>query len=316
MLRRSPKNLLVWIGLFVTVALAASPAYSGGRRFVRRAPPRGPAPNIVELAQSAPQLSILVEAVSRAGLVDALAGPEPLTVFAPDNDAFLALLADLGFASLDAVPLDALTAILLDHVVPGENRASRLEYLARNDGGLNPLGGLPLEFDRRPLEVNDIAIVTADLRASNGVVHVIDAVLLEPDPRPLITELAVASPGLSVLVQAAVRSGLDRVLAAGAPFTVFAPTDAAFGRLLDALGVASLDDIDDRTLVNVLLDHVVAGEIDPIDAKGRRWYRALGRLPIVLDLDRDRVNGIAILGEAIEAENGTIYVIDDVLLER
>lgn len=317
MLKRIPKNALVWTCLLIMTALAASPAWAGGkRRSFRRDHPRGPQPNIVELAQSAPQLSILVEAVTRAGLVDALTGPDPLTVFAPNDDAFLALLHELGYPDLASVPLDALSAILLDHVVPGESRAARLEFLARTDGGLTALGGLPLEFDRLPLEVNDVGVVTADLRASNGVVHVIDAVLLDPDPRPSITALAVASPELSILVEAVVRSGLDRVLAAGAPFTVFAPTNAAFARLLDALGLAGLDEVDDRTLVNLLLDHVVAAEIDPIDAPSRRWYRALGRLPLLVDLGRDRVNGVAIVGDAIEAANGTIYVIDDVLIER
>ena len=95
-----------------------------------RAAPKG-RPNIVEVAQATPELSILVEAVVKAGLVETLAEGEDLTVFAPTNDAFVALLGDLGIASLDDVPAEAVADILLDHVVASSNGANRLRFLDR-----------------------------------------------------------------------------------------------------------------------------------------------------------------------------------------
>ena len=271
--------------------------------------------NIVEIAQATDDLSILVEAVQRAGLADELSGGR-LTVFAPTNQAFLDLLQELGLSSLDDVPTDVLTAILLDHVVEGRFTSLRLSFLDRLDRTLTPLGGLPLEFDRHPLEVNDIDIIAANIRASNGIVHVIDAVLLEPDPRPSITDLAVATPELSVLVEAATRTGLDRILAAGGPFTVFAPTNDAFVRLLGELGLSSLDDVDQGTLVNILLDHVVARELDRVELRRSRGTRALGRLRLRFRTHPLSVNRIPIVATDIEANNGTVHVIDGVLLSH
>ena len=281
-----------------------------------------PTQSIAQIAIDTPDLSILVDAVVRAGLVETLDQGGPFTVFAPTNQAFKDLLAALGATSLDDIDDDTLTAVLLDHVVEGTFRGRKLAWFDRTDRNLSPLGGLALDFDRDPLEVNDIRVVAADIRATNGIVHVIDAVLLEPDPRPTITELAVSNPDLSILVQAAVRTGLDKVLNNGKPFTVFAPTNDAFVKLLETLGLASLDDVDDRTLTNILLDHVVAQELDGIDvvrAARRRFFgrvRAAGNLILAFDNHPLSVNGIDIVATDVEAENGTVHVIDGVLLDH
>lgn len=290
------------VGAAVLALPAVGPASAGADR-----------PNLVELAQGAPELSLLVEAVIKAGLVEELSGPGPVTVFAPTNEAFVAALGELGFASLHDVPVDALRDILLDHVVEGRQRVKRLAFLDRIGRDLEAVGGLILEFDRHPTEVNDVRVIAGDLYASNGIAHVIEAVLLEPDPRPSLAEIAAAVPSLSVLLAAAERTGLDKVLDAGAPFTVFAPTDEAFGALLAALGLSSLDDVDDRTLVNTLLDHIVATEIDDDELRAFSRTRAMGGLPLWIDGRRRVVNGNRILGPAVEANNGTAFVIDGVL---
>lgn len=280
---------------------------------------KGGPPNLVELAVSAPDLSTLVAAVQKSGLVGTLADGGPFTVFAPTNEAFASLLAKLGYASLDDVPVDALTAILLDHVVEGRYRSSQLANFDRADRNLIPLGGLPLDFDRHPVQVNDIDVVQANLRASNGIVHVIDQVLLEPDPRPSIAALAAGAPQLSTLLAAVTRTKLDLVLDAGGPFTVFAPTNDAFAALLAQLGLSSLDEVDDGTLVNILLDHVVARELDGVDLVERSHrgpVRALGNERLFFRSHPLEVNGIGIASDAIEARNGTVYVIDGVLLQE
>jgi len=270
--------------------------------------------NLVELAQDRPELSRLVEAVIHAGLTNTVATADELTIFAPHNEAFDALLADLGLTSVRQVDPVVLGGILLDHVVDDRLLGRNIWFLARFDKSVASLGGLSLDFDRRPLEVNDVDIVERDLQASNGVIHVIDEVLVESDSRPSIVDLAVATPELSILTEAVVRVGLTTVLDAGGPFTVFAPTDDAFLDLLADLGAASLDDIDDGTLVNILLDHVVAGEFDLEELDGTR--RALGGLKLNFRGRPRTVNGNAIVIPDVEASNGTVHVIDGVLLGR
>lgn len=300
---------------FAGTALSITDASAGHRR--------RPAQSIAAIAVGNPNLSILVEAVVRTGLVETLDEDGPFTVFAPTNQAFENLLATRGASSLDDIDDHELKMVLLDHVVEGRFRRRRLTFFDRTDRELSTLGGLALDFDRKPFEVNDIRVVTADIRAKNGIVHVIDAVLLDPDPRPTITDLARSNPDLSILVEAAVRTGFDRILANGKPFTVFAPTNQAFMKLLDALGLSSLDDVDDRTLTNILLDHVVAQELDGIDVvkrARRHWFfggiRTTGNLVLAFDEDPLTVNGLDIVATDVEAENGTVHVIDGVLLDR
>ncbi len=265
------------------------------------------------------RLSILADALERANLVATLDGSGPFTVFAPNDHAFLNLLDQLGLSSLDEVPVDVLTDILLDHVVQARLSARTLIRSDRRDQDEFALGELRLEFDRHPLQVNDIDVVDADIRASNGIIHIIDEVLIDPDPRPSITELALSTPELSILVEAVSRTGLDLVLSNGGPFTVFAPTNQAFLDLLMSLGLSGLDEVDDRTLTNILLDHVVALELDAIDvverAKTGRRVRALGRLRLDFERHPLTVNGIDIIVTDVEAENGTVHVIDEVLLD-
>ena len=299
----------------VAVATEAAADHPRWRRPARQ--------NIAQIAADTPDLSILVAALQRANLVDTIANGGPFTVFAPTNQAFLNLLNDLGLSSLDQVPTDTLTAILLDHVVAGRFSAGRLIGFDRTDSELEALGGLALDFDRSPnVQVNDINVVIGNVRASNGIVHVIDAVLLDPDPRPTITQLAVGNPDLSILVQAVVRTGLDKLLSNGKPFTVFAPTNQAFLDLLASLGLNSLNDVDDRTLTNILLDHIVSRELDAVDVlerAGRRFFfrspRAIGNLRLRFERHPLTVNEAGIIATDVEAQNGTVHVIDAVLLD-
>ena len=270
--------------------------------------------NLVELAQSTPELSTLVDAVVHAGLATTLADGGQFTVFAPTNAAFASLLGDLGLTDVTQVAPNVLADILLDHVTDDRNTAARLAFLDRGDRTLDSLGGLILDFDRGPAEVNDVSIIAANVRASNGIVHVIDEVLLNPDPRPSIVDLAIATPDLSILTAAVVRVNLVTILDAGGPFTVFAPTNQAFLDLLADVGAASLDDIDDATLISILLDHIVVGEFDLNELTRSR--RALGQLKLTFNKRRQLVNGLNIVIPDVEAFNGTVHVIDGVLLGR
>jgi uncharacterized surface protein with fasciclin (FAS1) repeats len=143
-----------------------------------------PAKNIVELAQATPDLSILVEAVVAAGLAGTLSGAGPFTVFAPTNAAFAALLAELG-VSKEALLADKtlLTAVLTYHVLGSKVESSQIPLgaaIKTVQGAnltINSVGmGLAIT-DARGRKAN---IVTANIQASNGVVHVIDKVILPP----------------------------------------------------------------------------------------------------------------------------------------
>ena len=141
---------------------------------------RSPDKNLVELAQSfAPEFSILVDAVIKAGLTDVLAEGGPFTVFAPTNDAFVAVLGELGFTGLDAIPVDVLKSILLYHVVEGRVFSSDLI-----SGPVTTLNGT-FQIDVNTLTITDaegreIGLVSSLLnnQATNGVIHVIDRVML------------------------------------------------------------------------------------------------------------------------------------------
>jgi len=276
-------------------------------------------PTIAQLAASTPELSILVQAAEKAGLVDELADRRAhLTVFAPTNDAFVALLGQLGYASLDEVPVDALRGILLDHVLAKPLSSRTLGWLDRWDVEPTALGGLAIDFDRSPAGVNDAGIAIADLKAKNGYVHVIDRVLLDPDPRPTIAELAIATPALSTLVTAVTRAGLVEAISdRDANLTVFAPTNDAFAALLGSLGLTSLDQVGDDALKGILLDHVVAKELDAVDLRQRGWSwhrtRTLGGLKLRFSDGGTKVNRATIAITDVEGANGTVHVIDRVL---
>ena len=136
------------------------------------------ADTIVDQAVATKRLSTLVTAVKAAGLVDALAGDGPLTVFAPDNDAFARLDQDAVAYLLTDNGKAQLTRILLHHVVPGRLDAATLSGMDE----VTTLAGttISLEVAKDRLLVDDAVVETANVNASNGVVHVIDRVLLPP----------------------------------------------------------------------------------------------------------------------------------------
>ncbi|MCE7924226.1 MAG: fasciclin domain-containing protein [Haliscomenobacteraceae bacterium CHB4] len=218
--------------------------------------------NIVEVAQGNSNLSTLVAAVQRAGLVDALSGTDQLTVFAPTNQAFSDLLAALGLTKLEDVPVDVLKNILLNHVVNGAVRSGDLTtgYVET----LLPFGSTTSYLNNyvdltSGVKIGGATVTTADVAASNGVVHIINKVILPPT----VVDQALNNPNFSSLVAALTRSdlGVDYVdiLTGDGPFTVFAPTNAAFTALLTELGVDELADIPADVLNKVLQYHVVNG---------------------------------------------------------
>jgi transforming growth factor-beta-induced protein len=272
--------------------------------------------NIVEIAASDPQFSILVEALTKAELVATLEGPGPFTVFAPTNDAFEALFTDLGVSGIADLSKEALTPILLYHVVSGTVKSTDLYngYFS----SLSPSGpdGNVVQFyvnvDAGVKINGSSSVTTADIMASNGVIHVIDKVMLPQN----IAGLAIANPDFSLLISALVRAGLDGAVAAPGPYTVFAPNNAAFEAALDALGFASIDDIPIEVLTSILLYHVIEGNVRAEDV-------TTGTVPTLLpgkSLDIVAGSGVKINDSAnviatdVQGTNGVFHVIDAVLI--
>ena len=267
-----------------------------------------PPQNIVEIASANPDFSLLVDAVVKAGLVEALSeedDDDKLTVFAPTNAAFEALL---GEATLEDIPVEDLTDILLYHVLEGATLAGDL-----SDGlTVETLNGDEVTFTVTETEVkiNESNIIDTDIIASNGVIHVIDAVLTPPQN---IVEIASSNPDFSTLVDAVIKADLVDALAdEDEDYTVFAPTNAAFEALL---GEASLDDVPVEDLTAILLYHVLEGTTLASDLSDGLIATTLNGEDVKFTLGGEfpQINESNIVVTDIVASNGVIHVIDAVL---
>ena len=277
--------------------------------------------NIVQTAQANSRFSILIEAVTAADLVATLSGPGPFTVFAPTNEAFAALLTELNLTKpqlLADKPL--LTAVLTYHVVPSMvNKAALLPGLPITSvqGGI-----LKIDTVGTALRITDgrnrwSNIVAADIAASNGVIHAIDKVLLPPDKN--IVQTAQATPDFSILVEAVVAANLVDTLSGAGPFTVFAPTNAAFAALLTELGISKAALLADTALLTkVLTYHVLPGRAlkaqVPVGAAITTVQGETFTVNLALAIIDKRGRTSNVTGTDVLARNGVIHVIDRVLL--
>ncbi|HEX7863174.1 MAG TPA: fasciclin domain-containing protein, partial [Verrucomicrobiae bacterium] len=262
-----------------------------------------PSGTIVDIAAGNSDFSTLVAAVQAAGLVETLSGPGPFTVFAPNNAAF----AKLPAGTVEALLQDTnrLRQILLYHVVPGRVRSTDLSA-----GKVVTTQGAAVTVNlTNGVKVNDSAVIAADIEASNGVIHVIDTVLLPP---PNIVEIAAGNSDFSTLVAAVQAAGLVETLSERGPFTVFAPNNAAFAKLPAGTLEALLQDT--NRLRKILLYHVVAGSARSTDLSGEKLITVQGAAANVTLTNGVKVNGSTVIAADIEASNGVIHVIDTVLL--
>ncbi|MDT0691133.1 fasciclin domain-containing protein [Salegentibacter sp. F188] len=272
--------------------------------------------------------SSLLAALEAADLTDTFTGTDSYTVFAPDNDAFAAFLNDNGFATLDEVPEELLTQVLLNHVQMGEVMSSDLstgymESMAVWGTSDEPLS-MYINTDDGVM-INGMATVTsADNEVDNGVIHAVDAVIGLPD----VTTFATADPDFDLLVQALTREDSFTFVETlmmnedPAPFTVFAPTNDAFTALLEELEVEALGDVPTATLEAALGYHVVAGaNVRSGDLTDGMAVETLQGEEFTVNLEEDSVtitdaNGrtSTVIAADIQATNGVIHAIDTVLL--
>ena len=272
-----------------------------------------PEPNsIVDIAVSDGRFETLVAALQAAGLVDTLAGDGPFTVFAPTDDAFAKLPEGTVEALLEDIP--ALTDILLYHVVEGSVMAEDVVMLDEAQTLLGENVSIRVEGDM--VYINDAQVIITDIMADNGVIHVIDTVLLPPADEPMsnIVEIAVADGRFQTLVAAVQAAGLAETLSGEGPFTVFAPTDDAFAKLPEGTVEALLEDI--PALTDILLYHVVEGKVLAEAVVGLNEAKTLSGKYIDIRVEDGMVyiNDAMVVITDIMASNGVIHVIDTVLL--
>lgn len=291
--------------------------------------------NIVETAVAAGTFNTLAAALGATGLDAALSNPdETFTVFAPTDEAF----AKLPEGTIDALLADpeTLTSILLYHVVAGVAVDSTTALSLAGQSVATANGAeVDLSLTDGQLFVNDATVTAVDIVASNGIIHVIDTVLIPPSadaqepateneaveeaPTGTILDIARSNDDFSTLVAAVEATGLDGALGhPGDTYTVFAPTNAAFA----ALGQDTIDALlaDPDTLRDILLLHVIPGTVvDAATAQTLVGFDIQGGNGGTLRLEQTAdggltINGVNIIATDIAAVNGIIHVIDAVIL--
>ncbi|MDF3066558.1 MAG: Fasciclin- protein [Polyangiaceae bacterium] len=258
--------------------------------------------DIVETALAAGNFTKLAAALTAAGLVDALKGDGPFTVFAPDDDAFEAF-EEANEGVLEGLSKAKLTEILKYHVVVG---AAVKSTELKDEQIFVTLSGSPVLIDTTGgVKVKDGEVKTADIEASNGVIHVIDTIILPPEDDIVAT--AIAAGTFTQLADALTSADLVTALQGPGPFTVFAPTDDAF----DKLAAVPTGD----ALKNVLLYHVVEGAVGSGDLTAGPVPTLLEDESVTIDLDDGvKVNESNVTSANIIAKNGVIHVVDTVLV--
>ena len=277
----------------------------------------GTAGNIVETALADGRFKTLATALTKAELVEAVSGKGPLTVFAPTDKAFAKLPKGTVENLLKSENRDQLQAILKYHVVAGQvDLAGALKA-----GKATTLqgDGVNIAFADGKVKVNDSAIMAADIECSNGIIHVIDSVLLPPAPEaPANDILGVAKSAgkFGTLLAAVEAAGLTSAIAGDGPFTVLAPTDEAFAALPEGTVESLLKKENLDQLKSILAYHVFAGKVSAGDALNARQAKTLNGKEVKFGIDggKFKANGATIVATDIKADNGVIHIVDAVLL--
>lgn len=283
--------------------------------------------NIYEFLAADADLSSLKAAVDRAGLTATLSQSGDYTVFAPSNAAFNTFLQANGFSNLNAVPTDALKEILLNHVLGSEVKAASVttgyvSTLAK--GAASSTRNLSMFINTSGgVKINGVSnVVQTDIDANNGVIHKVDAVI----GLPTVVTHATANPNFSTLVTALTRNDMPNFVGilsgtANSPFTVFAPTNAAFASLLTEISAPNLAAIPTATLENAIKYHVVTGanvasnnltnNMNVTTFQGGSFVITTTGGAKITDANARMSN---IIATDVQCANGIIHVLDKVLL--
>lgn len=270
----------------------------------------GPA-DLVDTAVAAGKFNTLAAALKAAGLVDTLKGPGPFTVFAPTDEAFAKLPQGTLETLLKPENKGKLAAILTYHVVPGAVKAADVVKLS----GATTVNGqrVDIKVAGGGVMVDSAKVTQTDIIASNGVIHIIDSVILPADKT--IVETAVAAGNFTTLATALKATGLDRALSGTGPFTVFAPTDEAFAKLPEETLAGLLKPEGKERLAAILKYHVVEGRVYSPDAVKAGTARTLqGGAVTISTHDGVSIDNAKVVSADVDASNGVIHAIDTVLM--
>ena len=278
--------------------------------------------NIVETAVAAGSFKTLAAALKAGGLVEALQAKGPFTVFAPTDKAFAKLPKGTVESLLKPENKSKLVDILTYHVVAGEVPA-KVAVTLTEAKALNKKS-FKVNNTKKGLYINMSKVIKADINCSNGVIHVIDTVLLPPAGTEQtkttsskdIIETAVGAGSFKTLAAALTAAGLVEALQADGPFTVFAPTDAAFAKLPKGTVETLLKPENKAKLVDILTYHVVSGKVPSKVAVTLTEANALNKKTFkVNNTDNGLfINKSKVIKADIDCSNGVIHVIDSVLL--
>lgn len=276
--------------------------------------------DIVDTAVADGRFTTLAAALEAAGLVETLKGEGPFTVFAPTDDAFAALPAGTLDELLKPENKQQLTDILTYHVVSGKVMAADVSGLTSATTVLGK--DVAIKVDMGNVYINDAKVIITDIETSNGVIHVIDAVILPPSDEAAaesntIVDVAVADGRFTTLVAAVEAAGLVETLSGEGPFTVFAPTDDAFA----ALPAGTLDSLllpeNKQQLTDILTYHVVSGKVMAANVVTLTSAPTVLGKDITITVKDGKVylnDTVQVIITDVEASNGVIHVIDAVLL--
>jgi len=272
--------------------------------------------DIVDTAVADGRFTTLAAALGAADLVDTLKGEGPFTVFAPTDDAFAKLPEGTVESLLLPENLEQLKSILLYHVVSGKVMASDVVTLTSADTVSGEAVSIKVEDGK--VYLNDtVEVIITDVEASNGVIHVIDSVLLPPAKLSDIVDTAVADGRFTTLAAALGAADLVDTLKGEGPFTVFAPTDDAFAKLPEGTVESLLLPENLEQLKSILLYHVVSGKVMASDVVTLTSADTVSGEAVSIKVEDGKVylnDTVEVIITDVEASNGVIHVIDSVLL--
>lgn len=285
---------------------------------------------LYDLVANSMNYSYLEAALRMTNLDEVLVGDDVYTLYAPDNNAFIGFLMRSGFNSLEEVPRETLKQILLNHVMIGQMeyrdfKSGYFQTAATSAANGNAMSIYINQVNMRVTLNGESRIIQGNVRASNGIIHVVDRII----PLPSLVTFILADPLLYNLAVALTRNDLTVDFTAvlstqngtsPAPFTVFAPNNLAFLDLLTELGVDRLSAIDEPTL-NSTLNHHVVGEINTLSSdlsdnllintlEGEITANVTGGAS--LTDGNNRVSNIIVVD--VQANNGVLHIIDKVIL--
>lgn len=270
--------------------------------------------NIIATAMEAADMSTLVTALRAADMVATLEGEGPFTVFAPSDKAFDNLPPGMLDSLMQPASKEKLAGILKYHVVEGNYSAERISKMS----SLQTLAGEPLSIEVKNGEImiSGAKVTKKDIECSNGVIHMIDIVILPPAAADSIVETAMATKDLGTLIKTLKAAGLVDTLEEEGPFTVFAPTNTAFTRLPPGKLQSLMMPQNKEQLAGILKYHIVRGKYTWDRIARRRSLRTLSGKSLTIRKTNGglTIDGATITQKDIICANGVIQMIDTVLM--